>query len=204
VRSICSAALILLLILLLVSCTAEETRDVKFKDDIYRLEKADGKVTVFSGPQDSPDIVLQPLSGGQWGYVLSVGEDEYYVAGDARNIRVQFPDGRILHRLHENGTSTGHAEPGTPHDFEDWDRVDQIGKIAYGTPVQPSAEPRTGSRPAGLPLLVAGLISVVRPQLAFCLDLGWRLRDAEPSEVYLVATRVIGAALLVAGLILIF
>lgn len=56
----------------------------------------------------------------------------------------------------------------------------------------------------GLLLLFFGGLSAINPEAAWQLEIGWKVKDAEPSDAYLLYTRVVGIILCIIGLIFIF
>ncbi len=200
--------MLLLSALLLAGCTAEAPEPTFFfESDTYSLVQEEEHHQVFEAETSDNRIIIQPGSEDEWEYSVlfetRTGTEEYLVSGTSRNFSVRFPDGRTLRRSHRNGSSTGSAEPGTPTDFDDWDRVDGLGIIVFGVPESIADEGSNRNVFIGLLCVVAGLLSTANPRLAFVLDLGWRLRDGEPSEAYLVITRIAGIAIMLVGVFLI-
>ncbi|MDD2480917.1 MAG: DUF6199 family natural product biosynthesis protein [Lutispora sp.] len=56
----------------------------------------------------------------------------------------------------------------------------------------------------GFILLFSGGLSAINPEVAWQWEIGWKVKDAEPSDAYLLYTRVVGIVLSIIGLILIF
>ena len=56
----------------------------------------------------------------------------------------------------------------------------------------------------GLILLVLGRLSAINPEAAWQLEIGWKVRDAEPSDAYLLYIRITGIVASIVGLVLIF
>jgi|SRR5690606_11779511 len=54
--------------------------------------------------------------------------------------------------------------------------------------------------PLGIVIFLFGLLAVLFPQAAWYLEIGWKLRDAEPSELALIANRVGGILVALIGL----
>ena len=55
----------------------------------------------------------------------------------------------------------------------------------------------------GLMLLFFGVIQAINPEVAWQLEIGWKVKDTEPSDTYLLYTRIVGIVLSISGLILI-
>jgi hypothetical protein len=49
-------------------------------------------------------------------------------------------------------------------------------------------------------LLITGLISIFAPEVAWYLSIGWKLRDAEPSDVVLIFHRITGGISIIVAL----
>jgi len=56
----------------------------------------------------------------------------------------------------------------------------------------------------GFMLLFLGGLQAINPEVAWQLEIGWKVNDAEPSHSYLLYTRIAGIVLSISGLILIF
>ncbi len=52
-------------------------------------------------------------------------------------------------------------------------------------------------------LLVIGGINTVWPQAVWYLDVGWKVKDAEPSEAALTSERVVGVGILIIAAVMI-
>ncbi|UMZ74371.1 DUF6199 family natural product biosynthesis protein [Natranaerofaba carboxydovora] len=61
-----------------------------------------------------------------------------------------------------------------------------------------------GLNPLGVIIFALGLLGVFRPKTVWYLEIGWKVKDTEPSELALIANRVIGGILLIIGLGLMF
>lgn len=49
-------------------------------------------------------------------------------------------------------------------------------------------------------LILAGLFNVIFPRAAWFLEIGWKIKDSEPSEGALILHRVIGVILCIVGI----
>lgn len=56
----------------------------------------------------------------------------------------------------------------------------------------------------GLVLLFAGGLSAINTEMAWQWEIGWKVKDAEPSDTYLLFTRISGIVFCIIGLIIIF
>ncbi|MCA9423353.1 MAG: hypothetical protein KDE50_01330 [Caldilineaceae bacterium] len=52
----------------------------------------------------------------------------------------------------------------------------------------------------GIFFLIAGLIGLLAPRLAWYLGEGWKLKDVEPSDLLLITTRIGGLIAIVIGI----
>jgi hypothetical protein len=60
----------------------------------------------------------------------------------------------------------------------------------------------SSGNPLGIVFILFGLLGAIFPQVAWYLEVGWKLRDAEPSELALIANRVGGILASIVGLFL--
>lgn len=197
--------LILVLATVATGCRSAEDPDVIFRDQRFHLVGQEDGLERYQSETGDSTLTIKRLSD-EWDYAVESNGDTYLVSGTAGSFRVAFPDGRVLRRAHQGSMSTGSTEPGTRATFEDWDTVDALGILVLGSP---TADPGQRARPAGMPLvglilIAAGLVSALNPDLAFFLEIGWRMRDARPSEAYRVFSRILGVILVVVGLFLLF
>lgn len=49
-------------------------------------------------------------------------------------------------------------------------------------------------------LILAGLFSIIFPRAAWFLEIGWKIKDSEPSEGALILHRAIGVILCIVGI----
>ena len=202
-RTLYPGLLLIFFALTFFACgSAEETATFHFEGEGYVEAESDGEERLLRAMEGGEDIAVRPSAEEDWDTIVAVDDGEYLVSGSSRAFRVRFPDGRILTRSHEESMSTGQTEPGTRATFEDWDRVDDLGTIVFGPHEPQRGDARSRSPLAGLFLLAVGTLSALKPEIAFFLDLGWRLRSAEPSEAYLVITRVVGFVMIAVGMLL--
>ena len=54
----------------------------------------------------------------------------------------------------------------------------------------------------GLIALILGIVEIVNPRLTWYLNIGWKLKDAEPSDLALLMNRVGGAFVAFIGLMI--
>lgn len=194
--------LLILLTLSLLGCgPTEEDISFHFDGDLY-VEGESNEGRVLRAIDGEGTIAVRPSPGEDWDASVMIDGEAYLISGSANSFRVRFPDGRVLRRSHRESGSSGTTEAGTSARFDDWDRVDELGTLVFGAPDLQREDRRSRSPLPGLLLLTVGLLSAIKPEISFFLDLGWRLRSAEPSEAYLVITRIVGFGMAVAGLLL--
>ncbi len=184
-----------------LGCAADDP-SIVFEGDLYSEIEGDADRRELRSHESRRSIFIEPSTDPDWDYTVAIDDKEYRIEGSPNSFRVEFPDGRTLTRNHGSSTSTGSAAPGTATSFEDWDRVDSIGKLVYGAA---STEVERGAwtpSPAGFILVAMGLLLIFRPRWAFFLDLGWRVKDAEPSDLYLAVAKIGGWAMVIAGALL--
>ncbi|MCZ0702952.1 uncharacterized membrane protein YidH (DUF202 family) [Natronobacillus azotifigens] len=58
----------------------------------------------------------------------------------------------------------------------------------------------SSSNPIGLVLILFGIFGAIFPQAAWYMEIGWKVRNAEPSELALIANRVGGIVIAIVGL----
>ncbi len=182
---------------------AREDPGIQFEGERYfGVPSDDDAIQRFEASQSERELSIRELSEDEWDYAVETDGDTYHVAGSASRVRVGFPDGRVLTRTHSESASSGSVEDGATASWEDWDRVDALGTLVFGAPTERAPEgPRRGPI-LGAVLLVAGLLSALKPEWAFKLETGWRIKDAEPSDAYLIVSRVLGSILALLGLAL--
>lgn len=201
-----SLALMSAIVLLFSACSAEDPT-VIFHNQSYRLAHHEDGLRRYEGVGNDSTLSVQTTTTDEWDYIVTIDGEQYFVSGDAQSFSVAFPDERILRRTRSDNMSTGSTAPGTQTSFEDWDTVDALGTFVFGVPATkgpgtkaPGKSP--GLRIVGFIIMVSGLVSVFNPRLAFFMELGWRIRDAEPSETYLAFSRVVGVVLIIVGLVM--
>ncbi|WP_442599647.1 DUF6199 family natural product biosynthesis protein [Neobacillus sp. D3-1R] len=54
--------------------------------------------------------------------------------------------------------------------------------------------------PFGFLFIIFGILSTWKPYIAWYLEIGWKLQDAEPSELALVWNRILGIIFTIIGI----
>lgn len=67
--------------------------------------------------------------------------------------------------------------------------IDKYEQINGGTT---RSDNNSSGKSLGIVIILFGLLGAIFPQAAWYLEIGWKLRDAEPSEFALIANRVGG------------
>ena len=66
------------------------------------------------------------------------------------------------------------------------------------------ASGHSGNPFLGLLVILMGLFPLLAPRAAWYLELGWRFKNAEPSELSLILNRICGAFFIIVGILLVF
>lgn len=160
---------------------------------------------------------LEPYSTARNGTVYSVTPTDettgtitdgtytysYRYASSASGYSVTFtyPDGETYTWEEDGNFSSGLTSP----DFDSGKYPDgmTLDRVLKRSPSAKSEEKSTKSWGIILFLLFVGGINTACPQLTWYLDVGWKVKDAEPSEAALTWSRGIGVVLLIiAGIML--
>ncbi len=189
----------------LAGCAAQPST-VTFAGSAYRwVSGQPGGATVYQDPAGKT-LRIEPTDNGAR---ITADGQTYLVSGTVSQMQVTFPDGRVLWQHYENGpsgsSSSGGTEPGVEASMADWDRVSELHAIVFGSASQ-TADTRGFARILfGLLALAAGVLSLINPRMAWTiLEGGWRYKNVEPSDAYLVFSRIGGVVLIVVGLLLLF
>ncbi|WP_207753422.1 DUF6199 family natural product biosynthesis protein [Sporosalibacterium faouarense] len=190
---------LLISILLLSGCSSKENTDwIYFNNKYYDLESQDNNSKLYRAEDDSTiEIVLSESSRNKFKMIVS--KQEYYEIEKDRNaIKVKFPNGDEA-TVHESGISAN-------ANMELTAKTDKILKDIYTTFSTSNNKNRNEDSISifWVPfLIIAGLINIIAPQLSFHLSKGWMFKSAEPSELYLGVTRLIGIGLIIFSVIII-
>lgn len=132
---------------------------------------------------------------------------QYDAAGSGYSVTFTYPDGETYRCVENGGTSSGavFSSGSTSLDF-DFDKYPDGMTLKRVLERLPSAKSeRKSTKNVGLILflLVVGVINTAWPQATWYLDVGWKVKDAEPSEAALIWGRVVGVALLIIAAVMI-
>lgn len=126
---------------------------------------------------------------------------QYDAAGSSYSVTFTYPDGETYRCVENGGTSSGavFSSGSTSLDF-DFDKYPDGMTLKRVLERSPSAKnEKKSTKNVGLIffLLVIGVINTAWPQATWYLDVGWKVKDAEPSKAALIWGRVVGVALLI-------
>lgn len=126
---------------------------------------------------------------------------QYDAAGSGYSVTFTYPDGETYRCVENGGTSSGavFSSGSTSLDF-DFDKYPDgmtLKRVLERSPSAKSEKKSTKNVGLILFLLVVGVINTAWPQATWYLDVGWKVKDAEPSDAALIWGRVVGVALLI-------
>ena len=119
----------------------------------------------------------------------------YDASGSGYSVTFTYPDGETYTWKEDGNFSSGATSP----DFDSGKYPDgmTLDRVLKRSPSAKSEEKSTKSWGIILFLLFVGSINTACPQLTWYLDVGWKVKDAEPSEAALAWNRGIGVVLLI-------
>ena len=125
----------------------------------------------------------------------------YDTSGSSYSVTFTYPDGETYRCMENGGTSGGavFSSGSSSLDF-DYDKYPDgmtLDRVLKRSPAAKHEEKSTKSWGIILFLLFVGSINTACPQLTWHLDVGWKVKDAEPSEAALTWNRGIGVVLLI-------
>ena len=125
----------------------------------------------------------------------------YDTSGTGYSVTFTYPDGETYRCMENGGTSGGavFSSGSSSLDF-DYDKYPDgmtLDRVLKRSPSAKSEIKSTKSWGIILFLLFVGSINTACPQLTWHLDVGWKVKDAEPSEAALTWNRIVGVVLLV-------
>ena len=132
---------------------------------------------------------------------------QYDAAGSGYSVTFTYPDGETYRCLENGGTSGGavFSSGSSSLDF-DYDKYPDgmtLKRVLERSPSAKSEKKSTKNVGLILLLLVIGGINTAWPQAAWYLDVGWKVKDAEPSEAAITWERVVGVVLLIIAAVMI-
>ena len=125
----------------------------------------------------------------------------YDTSGTGYSVTFTYPDGETYRCMENGGTSGGavFSSGSSSLDF-DYDKYPDgmtLDRVLKRSPAAKHEEKSTKNVGLILVLLFVGGINTACPQLTWHLDVGWKVKDAEPSEAALAWNRGIGVVLLI-------
>lgn len=125
----------------------------------------------------------------------------YDTSGTGYSVTFTYPDGETYRCMENGGTSGGavFSSGSSSLDF-DYDKYPDgmtLDRVLKRSPAAKHEEKSTKNVGLILVLLFVGGINTACPQLTWHLDVGWKVKDAEPSEAALTWNRIVGVVLLV-------
>ena len=125
----------------------------------------------------------------------------YDAAGSSYSVTFTYPDGETYRCTQNGSTSSGAAfssgSASLDFDFDKYPDGMTLQRVLERSPAAKHEEKSTKSWGIILFLLFVGSINTACPQLTWHLDVGWKVKDAEPSEAALTWNRIVGVVLLV-------
>ena len=184
--------LALSIVLSLCACAKQEKSSVPAP---YTVERPGGTVYTVT-PIDNDKGTI---SDGTNTYSYRYDAD-----GSGYSVIFTYPDGET-YKCSDSGTGAAFASGASSLEF-DHDKYPDGMTLKRVLEQAPSAKSeKSSTKNVGLIflLLIIGGINTAWPQAAWYLETGWKIKDAEPSELALGVNRVVGVVLLlIAGVML--
>lgn len=124
----------------------------------------------------------------------------YDTSGTGYSVTFTYPDGETYTWKEDRNFSSGATSP----DFDSGKYPDgmTLDRVLKRSPSAKHEEKSTKSWGIILFLLFVGGINTACPQLTWYLDVGWKVKDAEPSEAALGWSRTVGVVLLIVAVVM--
>ena len=130
----------------------------------------------------------------------------YDAAGSSYSVTFTYPDGETYRCMENGGTSGGavfsSGSASLDFDFDKYPDGMTLDRVLKRSPAAKHEEKSTKSWGIILFLLFVGSINTACPQLTWHLDVGWKVKDAEPSEAALTWNRIVGVVLLLIAVVM--
>ena len=113
-----------------------------------------------------------------------------------------YPDGSFCsYQIHNNDFTSFTTESGSlDFDPSRWPSASELGKALHQ---ETKSDRRTGN-PLGLLLILLGALNAAFPHASWYLEIGWRFKDAEPSDLALGMERAGGVVIALVGFFMLF
>ena len=124
----------------------------------------------------------------------------YDAGGSGYSVTFTYPDGETYTWKEDGNFSSGATSP----DFDSGKYPDgmTLDRVLKRSPAAKHEEKSTKSWGIILFLLFVGGINTACPQLTWYLDVGWKVKDGEPSEAALGWSRTVGVVLLIVAVVM--
>ena len=130
----------------------------------------------------------------------------YDAAGSSYSVTFTYPDGETYRCTQNGSTSSGAAfssgSASLDFDYDKYPDGMTLDRVLKRSPAAKHEEKSTKSWGIILFLLFVGSINTACPQLTWHLDVGWKVKDAEPSEAALAWNRIVGVVLLLIAVVM--
>ena len=125
----------------------------------------------------------------------------YDADGSGYSVTFTYPDGET-YTWKENGSSA-RGETSLDFDFDKYPDGMTLHNVLERSPSAKTEKKSTKNVGLIFFLLVIGGINTAWPQAVWYLDVGWKVKDAEPSEAALTWGRVVGVGMLIIAAVMI-
>ena len=130
----------------------------------------------------------------------------YDTSGSSYGVTFTYPDGETYRCTQNGSTSSGAAfssgSASLDFDFDKYPDGMTLDRVLKRSPAAKHEEKSTKSWGIILFLLFVGSINTACPQLTWYLDVGWKVKDGEPSEAALGWSRTVGVVLLIVAVVM--
>ena len=191
-RNVVFGALILAVLAALVLCRSACAK-----------QKATASLEPYTTGWDGAVYTITPIDAYKG--TISDGTNTYSyrydTSGTGYSVTFTYPDGETYRCMENGGTSGGavfsSGSASLDFDFDKYPDGMTLDRVLKRSPSAKSEIKSTKSWGIILFLLFVGSINTACPQLTWHLDVGWKVKDAEPSEAALTWNRIVGVVLLV-------
>ena len=130
----------------------------------------------------------------------------YDTSGSSYGVTFTYPDGETYRCTQNGSTSSGAAfssgSASLDFDYDKYPDGMTLDRVLKRSPAAKHEEKSTKNWGIILFLLFVGSINTACPQLTWYLDVGWKVKDAEPSEAALAWSRIVGVVLLLIAVVM--
>jgi hypothetical protein len=186
----------LFLVMLLAGCRGQSTH--LFLGDEYFFLERQGMVDRYQTSGGDPLVVER----GEDRIRVEVSGKVYLVSGTYNQADYTFPDGRVLSRRITGQSVEGLVPFDVDLSIHDWEIVDDLQAIAFGPSAGDSSATAAANVVFGILAAAFGMLQIAKPRAAFFLTKGWKYRNLEPSDAFLLATRASGLVFILVGILL--